>query len=107
VRQSTDHGVARDALAAAAATPLVRLDDSAREHRAVRFEALPDGFETEVVEPGERGQVRAGEGSLKHVEVFQMAGVRTSILRRPRPLPAHRRADHRYTLNCEEPANSH
>jgi hypothetical protein len=31
-----------------------------------------------------------------------MGGVRTSIIGRPRPLPGPR-ADHRYTLNCEEP----
>ncbi len=36
-----------------------------------------------------------------------MGSVRTSILRRPRPLPPHRRADHpevsSYTLDWEEP----
>ena len=38
-----------------------------------------------------------------------MGSVRTSILRRPRPLPPHRRADHpevsSYTLDWEEPVN--
>ena len=38
-----------------------------------------------------------------------MGSVRTSILRRPRPLPPHRRADHpevsSYTLDWEEPFN--
>ena len=38
-----------------------------------------------------------------------MGSVRTSILRRPRPLPPHRRADHpevsSYTLDWEEPLN--
>src|SRR6185295_14293088 len=37
------------------------------------------------------------------VEVFQLGGVRTPIIGRPRPLPRQRRADHLYTLNCEEP----
>ena len=32
-----------------------------------------------------------------------MAGVRTSIIGRPRPLPRHRRASDFYTLNCDEP----
>ncbi len=36
-----------------------------------------------------------------------MGGVRTSIIGRPRPCPAHRRAvtwsRHHYTLNCDEP----
>ena len=49
---------------------------------------------------------QAKEGSVRHVEVFQMGGVRTPIIGRPRPLPGHRRADPRYTLNCEEPVNS-
>jgi len=34
-----------------------------------------------------------------------MGSVRTSILGRPRPLPRHRHAELRYTLNCEEPPN--
>ena len=61
----------------------------------------PVDDQAELVEPAERGQVRAGEarrGSVKHVEVFRMGGVGTSILGRPRPLPGHRRADARYTL---------
>jgi hypothetical protein len=32
-----------------------------------------------------------------------MGGVGTPIIGRPRPLPGQRRADHLYTLNCEEP----
>ena len=32
-----------------------------------------------------------------------MGGVRTPIIGRPRPLPGDRRANHLYTLNCEEP----
>lgn len=34
-----------------------------------------------------------------------MAGVRTSIIEGPRPLPRDRHADPRYTLVCEEPRN--
>ncbi|WP_345045291.1 hypothetical protein, partial [Georgenia daeguensis] len=44
-------------------------------------------------------------GSVGHVEVFQMGSVRTPIIGRPRPLSGDRRAHHRYTVNCEEPAN--
>ena len=68
-----------------------------------RAQALPGDLQPELVQAAERGQVRAGEGSVRHVEVFRMGGVRTPIIGRPRPLPGHRRADHRYTLNCEEP----
>ena len=34
-----------------------------------------------------------------------MDGVGTSIIGRPRPLPEQRRANHPYTLNCEEPVS--
>ncbi len=39
----------------------VRLDDSAREYGTVGFEPLTGGFEAELVELGERGQVGIGE----------------------------------------------
>jgi hypothetical protein len=115
VSKATNDRVAGAAFAAAAPVPLVRFHDSAREHRTVRFESLTGDDEAEFVESAERGQVGAGEarrrGSVRHVEVFRMGSVRTSILGRPRPLPGHRRADRRsrlrhmpdYTLNCEEP----
>jgi hypothetical protein len=80
-----------------------QLEDSAGQHRRVRFQALPDHLQAERVELAERGQVRASEGSVRHVEVFRMGGVRAPILGRPRPLPGQRRADPIYTLNCEEP----
>ena len=35
-----------------------------------------------------------------------MVSVRTSIFGRPRRLPSDRRADHLYTLICEEPLNT-
>ncbi|MGI8592265.1 MAG: hypothetical protein ACR2M5_15015, partial [Nakamurella sp.] len=54
-------------------------------------------------QPGERGQVRGREGSVSHVEVFQVGGVRTTIIGRPRRLSRQRRADLDYTVNCEEP----
>ena len=69
------------------------IDDPARQHRPVGLKPLPDDLEAELVEAAERGQVRAGEGSVRHVEVFRMGGVGTSIIGRPRPLPGHRRAD--------------
>ena len=98
VRQPAGHAVARRAFAAAAPAPLVRARRPGRRAPPVRFETLPDDLEAELVEAAERGQVRAREGSVRHVEVFRMGGVRTSILGRPRPLPGHRRAA-RYTLS--------
>ena len=81
-----------------------------RDSRTVGLEALPNGFEAEQIEVGERGQVRGSEGSVRHVEVFQMGSVRTSIIGRPRHLPGHRHAGRypagHYTLDCEEPHNA-
>lgn len=103
VRKPPDHRVPRNPFAAAATAPLVELDDAASDHRAVGLEPLPNGFETELIQSAERGQVRASEGSVVHVEVFRMGSVRTSILGRPRLRSRHRRAVSFYTLICEEP----
>ena len=67
--------------------------DPAGQHRPIRLQSLAHGLQTEVIQPSERGQVRASEGSVRHVEVFRMGGVRTSIIGRPRPLSDERRAD--------------
>jgi len=101
VRQPTDHRIARRSLAAAAAAPIVGLDHAARQHRPIGLKTLPDHHETELVETAERRQIRAGEGSVTHVEVFRLGGVGTPIIGRPRPSPRHRRASS-YTLNPEE-----
>jgi len=109
VRQLTGDAVARACFGSAAATPpgeLVSLDDPTGQHRTIRFKPLPDHLQAELVEAAERAQIRAGEGSVKHVEVFLLGGVRTPIIGRPRPLPRDRRA-HRYTLNPEEPVKRH
>jgi len=115
VRQPSGHAVTGDALASAAPAPLVRIDDPAGQHRTVRFQPLSHGLQAELLQPAERGQVRAGEarirGSVSHVEVFRMRRVGTFILGRPRPLSAHRRADRPapppYTLIWDEPVIPH
>jgi len=53
-------------------TPLVRADDPAGQHCPARLVVLPHNLKSELVEAAERGQVRAGEGTVGHVEVFQM-----------------------------------
>ena len=111
VRQPPDDAVAGCAFAAAASAPggtsrlrgMVGFGDPAGEDRAVRLEALTDAVKAELVKAAERGQVGGSEGSVRHVEVFQMGCVGTPILGRPRPLPAHRRAERLYTLICDEP----
>ena len=109
MRQHPLHRVPRGALAPAPPAPLIGLHDPARDDRPVRLHPLPHRDEAELVKTGERGQVRASEGSVRHVEVFRIRRVGTLILRRPRPLPPHRRADHgevrSYTLDWEEPQN--
>jgi hypothetical protein len=68
VSQPPQDGIARRAFAAAAPTPPLAGSagpgNAAGEHRAVGVEPLPDNFQAELVEPAERGQVRAGEGSV-------------------------------------------
>jgi hypothetical protein len=106
VRQPPDHAVANGSFTAATPAPaisVIGVDDSAGQHRLSGIESLPDDYETELVKACERGQVRAGEGSVRHVEVFWMRRVGTFIIRRPRPLPRQRRAVPLYTLICEEP----
>jgi hypothetical protein len=99
-------------LAAAAATPslgaVLGVNDPASQDSTVRLEALDHDFEAELIESAELGHVRTGEarpraGSVRHVEVFRMVSVRTSILGRPRRLSRDRHASARYTLICEEP----
>ena len=92
VRQPAGHRVPRCALTAAPPAPLVRVDHPAGQDRPIRLQPLPNHLQAELVQACERGQVRATEGSVKHVEVFPMGSVRTPIIGRPRPLPPHRRA---------------
>ena len=110
MRQRPRHGVTREALAAAASAPLIRFHHPAGEHGTARLQQLTGDLQAELIVPTERGQVRAGEprprGSIRHVEVFQMGSVRTSIIGRPRPLPGPTRRTAHYTLICDEPANS-
>ena len=68
--------------------------------------ALARHFQPQVIQASERAQVGAIKGSIGHVEVFQVDGVGTSIIGRPRPLPGHDTPNavyNTYTLKCEEP----
>ena len=72
----------------------------------VCLNALARHFQAQVIQARERAQVGAIKGSIGHVEVFQMDGVGTPIIGRPRPLPGHdtpNPANNTYTLNYEEP----
>lgn len=87
VRQPAGHRVTHHPFGAALATPRIRLSDPALDHRPIRRETLPDGYETELVEAAERGQIRGREGSVEHVEVFQMDSLGTSIMEDLDPYP--------------------
>ncbi|BCO56965.1 hypothetical protein MINTM005_22090 [Mycobacterium intracellulare] len=106
VRKLTGDGVTHAAPFPAAATPRVVIGDPARQHRPIRLQALSGHLQPELIKAAEHGQIGASEGSVRHVEVSQMRCVGTLILGRPRPLSRQRRADHLYTLNCEEPVKS-
>ena len=69
-------------------TSLVWIADPTGPDHAIGLEALPDGFEAELLQTAERSQIRTGGGIVKHVEVFPMGRVRTPIIGRPRPIPA-------------------
>ena len=68
--------------------------------------ALTRHLQPQAVQTRESAQIRAIKDSIGNVEVFQMDGVGTPIIERPRPLPGHdthNTAHNTYTLKCEEP----
>jgi hypothetical protein len=73
VSQPTQDAVAGETLATASSAPLVGFNDPAQQHRPIRVESLPDRDESELVQAREGRQVRSREGSVAHVEVFQMS----------------------------------
>ena len=108
MRQAPDHRVTRNALAPATSTPPVLTSNTARQHCMVCLNALTRHLQPQAIQARERAQIRAIKDSIGHVEVFQMDGVRTPIIGRPRPIPGHdtpNPANNTYTLNYEEPLN--
>ena len=63
VRQPTDHGIPRDALAAAPVAPVVRFDDPARQHRPAGLDELADDLQAEFESPQLSCRSYAGCGS--------------------------------------------
>ena len=81
VREWPGHRVTRHTLSAALPTPRIVVDDAALKYCPVGLEQLSDGFEAELVEAAERGEVRGRERRVVQVEVFRRTvSVRTSIL---------------------------
>ena len=58
------------------------------DHRVLRREVLAHRGQSQGIQAQEGRQVRAGEGSLRHVEVSHDGCVGTPIIGGPRPLPA-------------------
>ena len=69
-----------------------------------RGQELAHSGQSQGIQPQEGRQIRAGEGSLRHVKVSQVACVATPIIEGPRPPPKQRRThqprqtDHRLRL---------
>ena len=106
VRQAPDHRVTSHALASAASTPPILTSNTARQHSTVFLNALTRHLQPQAIQAREHAQIRAIKDSMRHVEIFQMDGVATPIIERPRPLPQHdtpNPAHNTYTLKCEEP----
>ena len=60
-------------LLAALVAPVIGLHHPTRQHRPIRLEALAGHHQTELINAGEGGQVRASEGSVRHVEISRWA----------------------------------
>ena len=103
VRQTAGHAVARDALAAAPPAPPIRVGDPTGQHPTISLEVLADDLQGEVVQPAERGQACAAEGSVQQRRGPPGGSVRTPIVKGPRPSTGQRRAHSPYTLICDEP----
>ena len=89
---------------------------AALDHRALGCEVLAHRGQSQGVQPQEGRQIRAGEGSLRHVEVSRDGCVAAPIIGGPRPLPSvttHPPAPGTpisstyYTPEHEEPVSSH
>ena len=104
--QAPDHRVTRNALAPAASAPPILTTNTACQHCMIGLNALTRHLQPQAIKARERAQIRVIKDSIGHVEVFQMDGVGTPIIGRPRPLPSHdtpNPAHNTYTLKYEEP----
>src|SRR3546814_11165555 len=102
VRQPPCDRVTRHALATTPAAPAIGIDDPTGQDRPARFQTLARHLQTELIEKAERRQIRGREGSVGQVEVFQLDGVGTSIVGRPRRLSRPRPAHWTYTLHTHD-----
>ena len=76
---------------------------AALDHRALGCEVLAHRGQSQGVQAQEGRQIREGEGSLRHVEVSQVACVAAPIIGGPRPLPEQRRTPPTTPSNAKSP----
>ena len=104
VSQAPDHRVAYDALAPTLSAPPILTHYLAGQDGPIASDTLTHHFQAQVIQARERAQIRAIKGSIGHVEAFQMDGVGTPIIERPRPQPQHDTPNPtHHTPNYEEP----
>ena len=65
----------RQCLAATTPTPRIRHGYPTLDHRPIWLQTLTHSDQTKLIQPAERGQIRAGEGSLVHGEASQQMAV--------------------------------
>lgn len=65
------------------APAIVRLDQPTLPHLALGLNELAGDLQTKVAQAGEGSQIKSPESNVGHVEVFQMEGVTTPIIKRP------------------------
>ena len=100
VGQAPDHRVTRSALASAPPAPVVSLDHPAGHHGPLGGDVLADHLQAQLIETAERGQVRGGEGNVRHEGlVVQERDLNTPILPQGPPprTPSSQRSDNRST----------
>lgn len=76
VRQPPHNGVPGCSSGDALVAPVIRFHNSTGQDCSVRRDLLPGHRQPEPVQAAERGQVRAAEYMVRHVEDFQMGSVR-------------------------------
>jgi len=67
-------------LTATPSAPPVLINDPARQDRAAGLQPLSSHHQPETAKAEERRQIRLGEGTVRHVEVFQVGSARTPIM---------------------------
>lgn len=80
VYQAADYRVATGVLAPAALAPSVPTSDTASQYCMVWPDALTRRLYPEAVQASECAPIRAIEGGIGHVEIFQIDGVATQII---------------------------